>query len=242
LSLNSSTTFFLFNLVGINIESNLDRLLKIIENPIRRKIIERLSQEPNYTLQLAKELGLGQQLVAKHLKIMEKNGLVKSIIQNSPAGPQRKVFGLTKSLSITLNVAPHLFKQKVVFFDPKPTENQISKIHDSFIKRKNIIENFPEWKDKLKPYAKLISDIDLELKTLENNRVFLLSIRNSIMRDISEMIQQMRDYNARRIFHLALDEHDQNVKRISQVLNIREEIVKQVIKNIKRDFETEFFE
>ena len=228
--------------MGIIIESNLDRLLKIIENPIRRKIIERLSQEPNYTLQLAKELGLGQQLVAKHLKIMEENGLVKSIIQNSPTGPQRKVFGLTKSLSITLNVARHSFKQNIVFFDPKPQESQISRIHESLMKRKNNIENSPEWKDNLKPYPQLLSDIDLELKTLENNRVRLLSLRNSIMRDVSEIIQKMRDSNARRIFHLALDEHDQNIRRISQVLNLREEIVRQIIQNIKRDFETEFFE
>ena len=173
---------------------------------------------------------------------MEENGLVKSIIQNSPTGPQRKVFGLTKSLSITLNVAPHLFKQKIVFFDPKPQESQISKIHESLIQRKNNIENFPEWKDKLKPYAQLLSDIDLKLKTLEDDRLRLLSLRNSIMRNVSEIIQKMRDSNARRIFHLALDEHDQNIRRISQVLNLREEIVRQVIQNIKRDFETEFFE
>ena len=78
----------------------------------------------------------------KSYKKKEENGLVKSIIQNSPTGPQRKVFGLTKSLSITLNVAPHLFKQNIVFFDPKPQESQISKIHESLMKRKNNIENF----------------------------------------------------------------------------------------------------
>lgn len=228
--------------MGKNIDSNLDRLLKIIENPIRRKIIERLSQEPNYTLQLAKELGLGQQLVAKHLKLMEKHGLVKSTIQSSPTGPQRKVFGLTKSLSITVNVAPHLFKQDIVFFDPKPQEHQIPETHESLIERKNIIEGYPDWKDKLKPYAQLLSDIDLKLETLEDSRVHLLSIRNSIMRDVSKIIQKIRDANARRIFHLAVDENDRNIRRISQALNLREEIVKQVIQNIKRDFETEFFE
>jgi predicted transcriptional regulator len=228
--------------VGINIDTTLDRLLKILENPIRRKIIERLSQEPNYTLQLAKELGLSQQLVAKHLKIMEENGLVKSNTQSSPSGPQRKVFGLAKSLSITVNVAPHLFKQDIVFFDLKPQARQMPETHESLIKRKDIIEDYPDWKDKLKPYAQLLSDIDLKLEMLENNRVHLLSIRNSIMRDVSEIIQKIRDANARRIFHLALDEHDQSVRRISQTLNLREELVKQIIQNIKRDFETEFFE
>jgi len=31
-------------------------MLKAIENPIRRKIIKRLSQEPSYPLELAKEI------------------------------------------------------------------------------------------------------------------------------------------------------------------------------------------
>jgi len=48
-------------------QSDLDAVLGTVENPIRRRIIARLSQEPNYQLQLSKELGLSQQLVAKHL-------------------------------------------------------------------------------------------------------------------------------------------------------------------------------
>jgi len=223
-------------------DSNLDRLLKILENPIRRKIIERLSQEPNYTLQIAKELGLGQQLVAKHLKIMENCGLVKSNIQSSPTGPQRRVFGLAKSLSITVDVGPHLFKQDIMFFDLKPDEQQIPEILGSLIKRKNMIVAYADWKDKIKPFAQLLSDIDSKLEILEEERMLLLSIRNSIMREVSEVIKKINDTNARRIFHQALDEHDQSIQRISQSLNLREELVKHVIQKIKRDFETGYFE
>ncbi|MBK5133872.1 ArsR family transcriptional regulator [Candidatus Bathyarchaeota archaeon] len=224
------------------IESNLDILLKILENPIRRKIIERLSQEPNYTLQIAKELGLGQQLVAKHLKLMEKCGLVKSNIQSSPTGPQRRVFGLVKSLSITVDVAPHLFKQDIMFFDLTPDEQQIPETLESLIKRKNRIVAYSDWKDKINPFAKLLSDIDLKLEILEDERMFLLSIRNSIMREVSKVIQKINDANARRVFHQALDEHDQSIRKLSQALNLREEIVKQVIQKIKRDFDTGYFE
>ena len=173
---------------------------------------------------------------------MEESGLVKSNTQNSPTGPQRRVFGLAKSLSITVDVAPHLFKQDIVFFNLKSEENQIHGSLDSLIERKNNIENYPDWKNKLKPYSKLLSDIDLKLQTIEEKRVHLLSIRNLIMRNVSEIIQKIHDTNTRRIFHLALDEHDQSVRRISQALNLREEIVKQLIQNIKNDFETEFFE
>ena len=86
------------------IELDLDGLLKILENPVRRKVIERLSQEPNYSLRLSKELGLGQQLVTKHLNLMQGAGLVKTKIQSSPSGPKRRAFSLAKSFSIIIDV------------------------------------------------------------------------------------------------------------------------------------------
>ena len=109
---------------------------------------------------------------------MEESGLVKSNTQNSPTGPKRRVFGLAKSLSITVDVAPHLFKQDIVFFNLKSEENQIPGSLDLLMERKNNIENYPDWKNKLKPYSKLLSDIDLKLQTIEDKRVHLLSIRN----------------------------------------------------------------
>ena len=71
-------------------QSELDAVLGTVENPIRRRIIARLSEEPNYQLQLSKELGISQQLVAKHLLTMEDAGLVSTIAQDSPRGPPRK--------------------------------------------------------------------------------------------------------------------------------------------------------
>src|SRR4029077_14640660 len=101
-------------------ERELDSVLQVIENPIRRKLIKRLSQEPCYALQLSKELGLGQPLVAKHLALMEKAGLVTSALESSPNGPERRRYSLAKSISITMDVAPHLFKERAISFDTSP--------------------------------------------------------------------------------------------------------------------------
>ena len=110
------------------IETDLDLILMILENSTRRDIIKRLSEEPNYTLQLAKDLGLGQQLVSKHLRVMERAGIVESSIESSPHGPKRKIYTLNQSISVTLDVSTHLFKTKVVFFDYEPERHQISDI------------------------------------------------------------------------------------------------------------------
>src|SRR5271157_1987712 len=101
-------------------QAELDSVLGTVENPIRRRIIARLSQEPNYQLQLSKELGLSQQLVAKHLVTLEGAGLVSSVFEDSPRGPQRKEYLLKKSFSVTVDLAPNLFRARVFSFGAVP--------------------------------------------------------------------------------------------------------------------------
>lgn len=214
----------------------------MLENPIRRRIIERLSQEPNYTLQLAKELGLGQQLVAKHLKVMEDSGLLKSSIESSPSGPRRRIFKLNRSLSITLDVAPHLFNQEIVSFEVEPERSQMSKDLASLVERRNEIAGCLEEKDRMNPCAEILSDIDQKLELLAEERLLLLFIRNSVMREASRAIQQIDDSEARRVMHLAVQEHNKNAKSLAEALNLREERVRKLIQKLKEEFETSFFE
>src|SRR2546427_10512694 len=91
-------------------QEELDAVLRVIENPVRRRIIKRLSRGPSYALQLSKELGLGQPLVAKHLSIMESAGLVTSTVEASPnpSGGKRKRDSLARSVTITMDLAPDL--------------------------------------------------------------------------------------------------------------------------------------
>ncbi len=226
----------------IKIESELDGLIKILENPIRRKIIERLSQEPSYGLSISKQLGLGQQLVTKHLNMMERSGFVKSNIRNSPLGAQRRVFGLAKSFSIIIDVAPHLFKQNIVSFEVTPEEYQISGTASSLLERRDKILDYPNEKDKMKPFSMVLAEIDGKLEILEQERAVLLSIRNSIMMEASKIIQNIKDIDSRRVLHSALGEHDTSVKRIAKSLNLREERVKRIIQKLENELNIKYFQ
>jgi len=217
-------------------------LLKILENPVRRKIVERLSQEPNYSLQLSKDMSLGQQLVAKHLKMMEGSGLLKSEIKRSPAGPQRRIYELKKSISITLDVAPNLFRQNMVFFNIEPEKDKMSEDIASFVSRRNEIQSFLEREDKMNPCADILSDIDDKLEELEEERLSLLFLRNSVMKEAVKTISQINDPETRRVLHKAVDEHHKSAVRIAEALNIREERVQKAIQKLKDEFSTSYFE
>src|SRR5579872_317451 len=103
-------------------DDGLDSILLAVENPVRRKILRKLSSQPSYQLQMSKELGFSQQLVAKHLDAMEGSGLVSSLMEESPHGPRRKEYLLNKSISLSIDFAPNLFRARFYSFDAPERE------------------------------------------------------------------------------------------------------------------------
>lgn len=219
-------------------EADLDLILMILENPTRRFIIKRLSEEPNYPLQLAKDLGLGQQLVAKHLRVMEDAGMVASSVEASPHGPKRRVYTLNRNVSVTLDVSTHFFKTKIVFFDAEPERNEISdtsaflmdKMDETLEQQKNY--------ETITPLTKIISDIDKKLEALESERAILLYIRNFAMKKAAHILEPFKNSNTRRVIRYTLDEHDISVKSIAKALNLREDMVRQALSKLKKSFDT----
>src|SRR5216684_4166332 len=180
-------------------ERELDSVLQIIENPVRRRIIKRLSQEPSYALQLSKELGLGQPLVAKHLSLMEKAGLVTSALESSPNGPERRRYSLAKSISITMDVAPHLFKERAISFNTSP-EAKTSKQGDAPLgKRVRDALAARDEKERLSLISDVLGDIDLRIGTVEEERVGLLTVRNELMNEAARIVGNLEDKDTRRV-------------------------------------------
>src|SRR4029077_15418360 len=166
-------------------ERELDSVLQVIENPIRRKLIKRLSQEPCYALQLSKELGLGQPLVAKHLSLMEKAGLVTSALESSPNGPERRRYSLAKSISITMDLAPHLFNERAISFNLSPTKPKTARGAEggAFGDRVREALAAADEGEKLSLISKVLGDVDTRIALVEEERVGLLSVKNELMNE-----------------------------------------------------------
>ncbi len=168
-------------------ESDIDSVLLTVENPVRRKIIKRLSKEPAYQLRISKELGFSQQLVAKHLDSMEDTGVVSSLMKASPHGPKRKEYLLNRSISLTIDFAPNLFRTRVVEFDPMPelddarTSGEVFRILSEVLLR-------PEENRRLRPLGSLIKEIDKKLSRLEDERSVLLYLRDLAMKEVSKAV------------------------------------------------------
>jgi predicted transcriptional regulator len=216
-------------------QEELDRVLQVIENPVRRRIIKRLSQEPCYALQLSKELGLGQPLVAKHLVVMEEAGLVTSISEISPAGPPRKKYSLARGISITLDVGPNVFMEKGAAFEAR-SKRQASQQAGLLRKRYHAAVEAREDRTRLSLFSDLLGEVDKRMEELEEEREELLDVRNRTMSEAAQIVSKLDRLDMRRVLFHILDEHDREVESISEALNLREVSVREILEELERDY------
>ena len=91
--------------------ANLDQALAILQNKARRAILERLVREPHYPLQLSDQIGISQQAVMKHLKLLEEvRFVVKMKAASSKGGPPKNIYSVQQAISIRIDLGPDLFK------------------------------------------------------------------------------------------------------------------------------------
>ncbi len=219
---------------------DLDALLRVLGNPVRRELIRKLSQEPNYSFKLSRDLGLAQQQVSRHLTLMGDLGVVSSYTEESSIGPERKIYSLDRSLSVIIDIGPNLYRENVVLFDQEPGEKEISKGPMSLMKRMSDVVDSSGDQDKLSALGEIIGEIDTEIENLENRRGVLLHLRDSVMREASRIFQQMEESLAREIIHFAFDEQERNVSEISKSLDMREDTVSSMIRKIRKKLSTEY--
>ena len=218
-------------------ERELDSVLQVIENPVRRRIIKRLSQESCYALQLSKELGLGQPLVAKHMSVMEKAGMVTSAVETSPNGPERRRYSLAKSISITMDLAPHLFNERAISFNMPSTKPKTDReAEGAFGDRVREALAAADEREKLSLISKVLGDVDTRIALVEEERVGLLSVKNELMNEAAKIVANLEDLDTRRVIFHILEEHDRGVDSISQSLDMREMLVRSILEALDREF------
>jgi predicted transcriptional regulator len=218
-------------------EEYINKILKLLGNPIRRSILKHLSQEPCFALQIAKDLGLGQQLIAQHLNQLEEGGLIYSTLEDSPIGPQRKIYRLSKSLIVNIDLAPHLYQDEIISFETQSLSSHFSSKKDSFNSQLTTLEKLDhDDETKLPSFVELIKKIDSQLTELTTERIALLYIRNAVMRNIAPFRDELDDHNIRRVFHTIINNPDLNLNQLSFILNLRRDSIKTMLKELENKF------
>ena len=90
--------------------NSMEKVLQIIGNENRRKILTLLSEEPHYISQIAKKLDVTQPAILKHLSVLEGAGLIEGFWRKSPLGAARKYYKICDSVGIEIAINPKDFR------------------------------------------------------------------------------------------------------------------------------------
>jgi predicted transcriptional regulator len=213
--------------------TELDKLLSVLENPIRRQILAKLSKERHYPLQLSKELNVSQQAIMKHLKVLEDNDLVMIIEEKSTVGgPPRKSYFTTKRYSIRIDMGPSMFSTDIQSFDEPEVEpktfQEIKSKYEKVCTEEELNKRFSDLK-------KLVREINTKLRDLEKQRTDLLKLRESILKETHDTIRDLcMDYDERKILYSVIDHNLRTLEAISERLNLRERVVQDIVQQLAK--------
>jgi len=211
-----------------------EQVVDVIGNPVRRRIIQKLSEGPDYTLRLSNELNIHQQLASKHLKVIRNAQLVDVVRQPSDKGADKNMFSLNKFYSLQIDFSPNLYNQRLISFN----NPQLWITADNYMdKLENEVQELTEEEcgvDTINPLATIVQSIDDELESLEKRRARLLYIRNLAMNASVTALEEL-DRKKRQIIHYVLNMGSASIDAISRHMQLREQTIRDLVDDLEHE-------
>jgi ArsR family transcriptional regulator len=209
---------------------DLDMMLSVIENPTRRRILEAIVREPHYPLQLSRELGMSQQAIMKHLKVLEDYALVRSFPEQSDqGGPSRKIYVPTTKFTIIVDFGPGLFDTTFVKLAMEAMQwpRLSNRIYEG-------PEELPDIGERVLEIREHLAKIDLELEALQRKREKLIERKEGALEEAAGIIEgSVEDYQTRRIIYEFVQSPTLSAQEIAEELGLRDRNVEDIIKKLK---------
>ncbi len=217
-------------------DKNLDieKVLDILGNETRRRILRYLAEEPRYFIQLSKELGVSQQAVLKHLEILQALNLVESFAEKSDlAGPDRKYYRLNRSLILTIGLSEDVFRMKMREYDN--TEEAMTNL-TGFEEAWQKILDTEEITEVILKSKKLINKIDENIIRIDEKRSDVVRLRQDVTNLVHEKIRsKFNSKLERRIIYSLIESPEKlDIENLAEEFDVREKEIIQSIEEIQK--------
>jgi ArsR family transcriptional regulator len=198
-------------------------ILDIIGNETRRKILAVLSKEPMYFNQLAKEIGVGQQAILRHMQALEDSGLIDTYAEKSTLGaPDRKYYRLSSSFSLTVSVSQDAFS----IANNKIVESR-HKESNKFYKKFDLM---PEDTGQALTYLQSsLVNIEKQISNLESHLNDLRALKQLVLHRLHEIGRDNFQHLERRILYSIIEESPRSVSELADLLNEKESHIKNAL-------------
>jgi len=146
---------------------SMDKVLQIVGNETRRRILTLLSKEPHYISQIAKKLDVTQPAILKHLSLLQKAGLIENFWEKNPLGAARKYYKICDSVGIEIAINPRNFRvsrrpQRMSCSKYLETERVIKRLAEEINRAEDVAVKAAKARELMEIADSLLSCVDYE--------------------------------------------------------------------------------
>ena len=146
---------------------SIGKVLEVVGNETRRRILALLSEEPQYISQIAKKLDVTQPAILKHLAVLEKTGLIEGFWRKNPLGAARKYYKICGSVDIDIAIHPKGFRvdarpQKMSCSKYLQTEREIKRLNEEINRARDVATKVSKANELMRVADSLLSCTDFE--------------------------------------------------------------------------------
>jgi predicted transcriptional regulator len=211
-------------------EEELNDIIWLLGNPTRRRILEHLARERNYAIQLAREMDMSQQAVAKQLRMLEDRNMIYCEEETSTTGPPHKTYIAKRHISVTMNVGPNLFTTDVQPFETVDVDDK--QVTEMLAEVDGLREGTPA--AFFNALSSRLQDINSEIQELHIKRISFLRAKELLLREGYNLIYSLYvTPEEKHILHFILENGMTEPAEISEHLNVRVKVVVDLIEKLK---------
>ncbi len=185
----------------------------ILGNRVRRELLSHLTCTECYFSFLSSKVNVSSTAVAKHLKIMEREGILKSYEREGPfIGPARKYYDIAISRTYVATITPNVFWYRGLELGEKPVEAISVDVSDIDVEEGDLLKLVGSF---LRATSELEKLLDI-LQAVE-------TIRDELMKNIKKRyLEEIGDMTQLAILHYLLLTRKATVEELSDRLNLKE--------------------
>jgi len=169
---------------------SMGKVLEVIGNDTRRRILALLSEEPQYISQIAKKLDVTQPAILKHLAVLEKTSLIESFWRRNPLGAARKYYRICGSVGIDIAIDPKGFRvderpQKMSCSKYLQTEREIKRLNEEINRARDVATKVSKANELMRVADSLLSCADFERGNWNCENCYRVT---SLRKEVSQII------------------------------------------------------
>ena len=224
--------------------ADLDLALSLLQNKVRRQILERLVREPHYPMQLAELIGVSQQAIKKHLKELERGNFVtKMKVPSEKGGPPRTIYTVQEAISIRIDLGPDLFnceQRKLPAGGPMRLSRKLPeathRVAEVVSGRKRI---------SVSEGVAYLAELNQVVEQLDGQRDALISLHQHIRNRISQGVDSdFEQYEERAMIHSIIEAPEKrlDLNMLSKELQLGQRQVSELLEEVRAKLQRQISE